>query len=240
MLLERAIACYEVVGTSMLMLTLARNALGEVECRAGLVADGQARLRGSYADALAIGTGLIVAHARIALANALLAGEGLGACEEAARLADEVLATPGISAGFQAMSRDVLARVWAKRGDPSAAAEEARKAIALSPHTPVRRWLMVAHLTEALVLLGALSEAREVSGAALEEIAAGGEGGGYAELPLVMAAARAADASGAQDDASSLRLRAEAWYHRQAASFAGEGMRASIDNVLSWARDSMI
>ena len=47
--------------------------------------------------------------------------------------------------------QDLGATLQLVDGDYDAAEHEARAAIALSPHTPVRRWLMAAHLAQALV-----------------------------------------------------------------------------------------
>ena len=223
-LLGEAIRTYEAAGVDGTMLILAHDVLGEVESRAGLVEQGITRVRASFARARKLGASLVISHARLSLANVLLARNTPEAYAEAAQLANDLLATPGLSAGYQAMARDVLAHAVLGSGDPTTAAVEARTAIALSPHTPVRRWLMVAHLTEALSALGELDAAWRTAATAFSEIDASGFRGGYAELPLLRAAVTAASASGR--DTSGLTAQIDAWCSRQAASLADGEVRA--------------
>jgi eukaryotic-like serine/threonine-protein kinase len=218
-LLRGALRRYEEAGASKTMLVIVRDVLGEVMCRAGRVDEGLEELRRSHADALGLGLGMVVSHSRLALANGLLARAGRGALDEAAALAAELLATPGISIGYQAMARDVLSHVLLGRGDAEGASREARAAIALSPHTPVRRWLMVARLGRALVSLGRPAEARAAVDEAVREMDGAGSGGGYAEVALLSAAAEAAALEGDAAAARALEERTRARIDAQAAAF---------------------
>jgi tetratricopeptide (TPR) repeat protein len=225
--LREAIERYAEGGGAPLMTVFVRDNLGEVECRAGDVAGGVARLRGSLADALALGVGMAVSHARLALANGLLARGGDDAVGEAAGLAGEILATPGISDGYQAMARDALAEALLARGRFEEAEREAGAAVALSPHTPVRRWLMRSRWSRALVGAGRVEEGWARAAEAVAEMDAAGTGGGYAELALLRAAAAAARAAGRADDAAGFARRADEWVARQAAAFDDAGARAA-------------
>jgi hypothetical protein len=226
-LMREAIHRYAEGGGSSLMVVFSRDNLGELECRAGELAVGEARLRRSYADALALGVGMAISHAALSLANGLLARGSPDAIGEAARLASEILATPGISDGYQAMARDVLAETLLARGAFEDAEREARSAVALSPHTPVRRWLMQSRWSRALVGLGRVEEGLLRAFEAVEEMDAAGSGGGYAELPLLLAAAAAARRSDRAVDAERLERRAEAWIDRQSAAFEDPIVRAA-------------
>ncbi|MDO9018501.1 MAG: protein kinase [Myxococcales bacterium] len=226
-LLREAIGLFDEGGGSSLMAVFSRDNLGELECRAGDLAAGEARLRGSHADALAMGVGMAISHAALSLANGLLARGSPDAVAEAARLAGGILATPGISDGYQAMARDVLAETLLARGAFDDAEREARSAVALSPHTPVRRWLMQSRWSRALLGLGRVEEGWLRAFEAVEEMDAAGFGGGYAELPLLLAAASAARRSERAVDAERLDRRAEAWIARQSAAFEDPIARAA-------------
>lgn len=217
-LLEDALRLYAEAGAPRMMGVLTQDILGEVECRAGALDDGRTRLRASYAAALQLGGGFVVSHARLALANGLAARAEPESLDEADALAGELLATPGISDGYRAMALDVRATVALRRGDDAsnqAAAAAAREAISLSSHTPVRRWLMVAHLVEALVRTGRREEGEAAIVAALAEVAAYGGGAGYAELPLRVAAACTA----AEADRPARLAAVAAYREAQAAAF---------------------
>jgi hypothetical protein len=168
----------------------------------------------------------LLAHSRLSLANGLLSAADDRLRDESVALAREILAMPRISAGYQAMARDVLAHVHVTRGQLADAEREAREAIALSPHTPVRRWLMVAHLTLALTRTGRWDEARATAVEALREMDETGLGGGYAELPLVLAAAEASRDAGLADESAVLVARARRRCLEQRASFDDEDARA--------------
>ena len=193
-LLEEAQEAFALAGSPRLLTLMSNNVFGEVECRAGLAERGLRRLRASLAAAEADTTALALSHTRLALANALCADPAGHA--EATTLARAILATTGISAGYEAMARDVLATVHLAAGQLDDAEREARAAIALSPHTPVRRWLMVAHLADALQRAGRVDEAAAEVDRALAEIDAYGGAGGYADRPLRAVAARVRAARG--------------------------------------------
>lgn len=225
-----AIGLYEEVGAPGLLLLFAHNALGEVECRAGQSEEGLRRIRRTYAQAIEHGAGMAISHARLALANGLLATSDPQAHNEAAQLAEQILATPGISDGYRAMALDARAGVHLAQTDYAAAEREARAAIVLSPHTPVRRWQMVARLTKALLGSGQFSEAHACAMAALREMDAAGTGGGYAEQALLLAASEAARMSGHADAASALADRNRARTARIAAAFTDPSDRARYLN----------
>ncbi len=237
-LLREAIERYTEGGGSELMVVFVGDNLGEIECRAGDLAAGEARLRASLTDALALGIGMGVSHARLALANGLLAQGRRDAVEEAARLAGEILATPGISDGYQAMARDVLAETLLSNNAFEDAEREARTAVALSPHTPVRRWLMQARWSRALIGLGRVEEGCRRAMEAVEEMDAAGSGGGYAELPLLLAATEAARRAHRPDDAERLERRADAWVDRQSAAFEDETARKAYRDRVARERHS--
>jgi hypothetical protein len=223
--LREALALYERYRASRAMLVLTRDVLGEVLCRAGALDEGERVLRVAGADAARAGVGFLVSHAQLALAGGLLSRGDEAANAEAEALGAAILATPGITAGYQAMARDVIAAALLRRGAWADAEREARVAIELSAHTPVRRWLMVARLAEALVRRGRHDEAHEHATRAVAEMDRAGAGG-YATLPLLIAASRAAESAGVSDRARALRDRAEAWIERIARAFPDEPARA--------------
>ena len=224
-LLRAAARIYESFGAAVSARVLVGDTLGEVLCRAGALDEGAAMIRGALAQAVRLEGDFLVSHARLALANALCARGGPDAAAEAEALARELLATRGISSGYQAMSRDVIAQVHLARGDFTAAEREVREAIALSPHTPVRRWLMSAHLAGALSGAGRHAEALAAAMGSVREMDEAG-GGGYAEVALLAAAARAAELCGEAVVARDLALRRERWIERQRTSLPKE-MRAA-------------
>jgi hypothetical protein len=225
-LMTRAFRLYDEAGASTVVLHIARNVHAELLGRAGRLDEGEAALRAGMREAARGAPGFVVAHTRLALANVLCARGALDQAEEAERLARELLERPGLSAGYQAMARDVLAQTCAARGDLAAAEHEARAAIALSPHTPVRRWLMAAHLAQALGAQGRAVEALDAARSAVAEMDRAGTGGGYAELPLLVAAAEAAKGAGVPDEAAAFTARAQAWCARQLAAFPDEASAA--------------
>jgi hypothetical protein len=227
-----ATAAYAACDAPRSMGVLANDVLGELLCRAGFGEEGEGVLRASFADAKRAGLSYVASHASLALANGLLSRGGEARVAEVEELARGMLATPDITVGYQAMARDVLGVVHARRGELGPAEEQLRAAIALSPHTPVRRWLMAARLADVLVAAGRGGEAARVADEALVELdlaSARGEGGGYAELPLVVAAARAAIAAGDAHRARSLAARATAYAAARRAAFADEADRAAYD-----------
>jgi hypothetical protein len=230
--LTEAFRLYDEAGASTVILLVVRNVFAEVLCRAGQLDQGEALLRRVFAEATRGAPGFVASHSRLALANGLCAR---GAHEEAEGLARQLLANPGLSPGYQAMARDVLAQTCAARGDLVSAEQEARAAMALSPHTPVRRWLMAAHLAQALRAQGRAAEALAAAAGAVGEMDAAGTGGGYAELPLLVAAAEAAGAAGLP--AAAFTARAQAWCARQVAGFgAGEAAARFLASVPALAR----
>jgi len=231
-LLRQSLALYEEAGVQTGTAVLARDVLGEVLCRAGAIDEGEATLRAARDAAVRLHTGYFVSHTTLALANGLVVRAEPHLRDEAARLARSLLETPRISAGYQAMAHDVLAQVATRNADFATAEAEARAAVALSMHTPVRRWLMTAHLADALTYASRAGEAWEVGAAALAELDEAG-GGGYAELALVEACGRAARAAGHGARAEELEARGQAWVARQARALEGDARRRFLDWVTS-------
>jgi hypothetical protein len=225
-LLELACWLYTEGGAPGMLVIFVEDNLGEVECRAGRVSEGLARLRRSHAVAVDHGVGMAVSHARLALANGLLAAGDARSCAEAAELAGRILATPGISDGYRAMAQDVLSAVALARGDFATAEREAREAAALSPHTPVRRWLMVARRARALCGLGRHDEAYACAAEAVREMDAAGTGGGYAEPTLLGAAEESARCSGRAEESLALAARSRVRTARLAEGFTDPSQRA--------------
>ena len=216
-----AVQLYRDVGASAMMLGIAHDVLGEILCRVGDFTQGLQMLRDAVATAQRGDVAYLVTHGRQCLANSLILA---GAPDEAAATAQALLATPGISPGFQAMARHVQAQASLAQGDLVTAEAEARAAIALSPHTPIRRLQMQATLVRTLTAAGQLAESQAVAATALAEMA-GYDGGGYAELAVLMAASASAEAAGAPAEAAALRRRARAKLNADAALFADPAAR---------------
>ncbi|MFO0762068.1 MAG: hypothetical protein U0359_36855, partial [Byssovorax sp.] len=234
--LNDAFRLYAETGAPTVILLVARNVYAEVLARAGRVEEALTLLRGVFAELAGGGPGFVVAHNRLALANVLCEARAFADAEAHAQA---LLARPGLSAGYQAMARDVLAQSRAALGDLTGAEEQARAAIALSPHTPVRRWLMTAHLGRALTGQGRAAEARAAIGEALHEVDEGGTGGGFAELPILVAAAEAAEAEGLAAEAETFTDRARRWAARQIAGLDGDdAIRAFLAALPERARPS--
>ncbi len=146
----------------------------------------------------------LVTHGQQCLSNGLIIAQKW---QEAEEVAQAVLARDAISVGFQAMARHVVAQVRLALGDLPQAESEVRKAIELSPHTPIRRLQMVATLLTLLTQSARAAEACVLADDALTEMA-GLDGGGYAELALLHAAADAFRQGGDVDRARALAHRA--------------------------------
>lgn len=196
---------YVQAGASVLMRGVAQDVLGEVLCRSGDFDAGLPMLRESVEQAKQHNLEYLQTHARQCLANSLVLA---GSHADARRVADTMLENPAISVGFQAMARHVVAQADLAQGKLVEAETAARAAIALSPHTPIRRLQMTATLVEVLVRADRAAEACATADAALQDMSSY-DGGGYAELALLLAAAKAHDAVG--DRARGQLLARRAW-----------------------------
>ncbi len=201
---QDAVRLYLEGGATDMMVGVARDVLGEVLCRVGEIQPGIELLHDAIAGAQRRGLAYLVTHARQCLANSLIIA---GEFAQAAEVAQALIATAGITAGFQAMARHVIAQSCLDAGDLPTALAEARTAIELSPHTPIRRLQMRATLVRILQQIGQLTEATATADAALEDLASY-DGGGYAELALLLAAAHAFAAAQEPERAKAVIARA--------------------------------
>ncbi len=215
LLAAEGLRLYREGGASAMMIGLAHDVLGELLCRVGDFDAGLQMLHDAVAEARRRGMDYLATHGDQCLANGLIIA---GHMPEAETVARTLLARPTISVGFQAMARHVVAQARLGLGDLSEAENEARAAIALSAHTPIRRLQMMATLVTTLTRADRPQEACTLADEALTEMA-GFDGGGYAELALLHAAAEAHRQGGDRDRARDLASRARLKLHADADKF---------------------
>jgi tetratricopeptide (TPR) repeat protein len=175
---------------------------GQAEGETGLLAEGEATLRGCLAEAEAMQDPFYIAMASLHLAAALGTRLDPGARAEALALAERILRLPAVSRGYRGWAHAIIAHVLLDRGEIERASEHAEQA-AQVPATNVLRLRIAAALRMRIALgRGALAEARAL--ATVELAVLGTIAAGYVEVPVRLTIADVLYACGERQAALSL------------------------------------
>lgn len=199
---QEAAAAYQRIG-NLREACICGTFIGQMQCEAGDLLSGETTLRQTLAMAKRIRQLNLITSCELHLAAVLAWRQESAAIAEAAELLEKVLDIPSLSVGFRGWAHGIRAQLRLLHGNHEAAAEDARRAIDLSPVAPLRRLGAVATLSQSLLHSGRTAEAHQLAEEGLRQAESLG-GGGYSELPLRLVAAEARDAVGDRRGARAL------------------------------------
>lgn len=174
---------------------ICENMVGEMQAESGDWDSGEALLRRGLALATRLNQPNLITAGHLHLASVLVRRKEPGALLEAGEFLKKVFAVSGLSIGFRGWGHGLQAWMLFLQQRFEEAEADARRSMELSRVAPLRRLQSIVTLVYILLKQGRNAEARALAEDGLIQADSLG-GGGYNQLPLLLATAEARQASG--------------------------------------------